>query len=152
MLPILQPLPSYDAAQTVVSAYLLLFLAAFGAATVLPLPSEVPFAFVVRQSGERGWPVLVATAGNYLGACTTYLLARLAVARLRHAETGRWARATDTIRRFGAPALLLSWVPLLGDALVAVAGASRIPFVRFSLYTAAGKAARYGAIAWAISR
>ena len=55
----IQPLPSYDAAQTVVSAYVLLFLAAFGAATVLPLPSEVPFAYVVRQSGERGWPVLV---------------------------------------------------------------------------------------------
>lgn len=135
-----------------VSAYLLLFMAAFGAATVLPLPSEVPFAYVVRQSGDRGWPVVVATAGNYLGACTTYVLARLAVGRLMRAETGRWARAAGTFRRFGAPALLLSWVPVLGDALVAVAGASRIPFVRFSLYTAAGKAARYWAIAWAITR
>lgn len=130
--------------------YVLLFMAAFGAATVLPLPSEVPFAYVVLESGDRLWPVVVATSGNYLGACTTYVLARLAMARFVPARTGRWDRAAAAIRRFGAPALLCSWVPVLGDALVAVAGAARIPFGRFSVYTAVGKAARYAALAWAI--
>ena len=135
-----------------VSTYVLLFVAAFGAATVLPLASEVPFALVVRQTGDRMWPILVATAGNFLGACTTYLLARMAVGRLVRPDGGRWGHAAAAIRRFGAPALLLSWVPVLGDALVAVAGASGVPFGRFSFYTALGKAARYGALAWVVSR
>ena len=31
-------------------------------------------------------------------------------------------RHTDKVKRYGAPALLLSWLPLLGDALCAAAG------------------------------
>jgi membrane protein YqaA with SNARE-associated domain len=133
-------------------AYLTLFLTAFGAATILPLPSEGPFAYVVLQSGERFWPVLIATAGNYLGACTTYVLARVAVARLGATGGRRWQHASLAIRRFGAPALLFSWVPIIGDALVAVAGASSIRFAPFSFYVIAGKAGRYAVLAWALTR
>lgn len=56
-------------------------------------------------------------------------------------------RASDWIRRYGAPALLLSWVPLVGDAIVAAAGAARLPFGSFSLWTIAGKATRYAVLA-----
>ena len=131
-----------------VDACLILFAAAFGAATVLPLPSEVPFAYVVLQSGDFTWPVAVATCGNYLGACTTYGLARFAVKRFVPEDGARWAYASAVIRRFGAPVLLLSWVPVVGDACVAVAGAVGMPFGRFSLYTAVGKATRYAVLAW----
>ena len=133
-------------------AYLTLFLTAFGAATILPLPSEGPFAYVVLQTGERVWPVTVATAGNFLGACTTYALSRFAVTRLRRPGAGRWLHAAAAIRRFGAPALLLSWVPVIGDAIVAVAGASRVPFAAFSLFTIVGKAGRYAVLAWVLTR
>lgn len=125
-----------------------LFAAAFLAATILPFPSEVPLAIVVRQTGQLAWPVCVATAGNYLGASTTYLLARAAVRRFAPDAGARSPRAVAAIRRFGAPALLASWLPVVGDALVAVAGAARIPFVTFSLWTVAGKAARYAVVAW----
>jgi membrane protein YqaA with SNARE-associated domain len=54
------------------------FVPAFVAATLLPLASELPLALVVRQTGEIFWPVAVATLSNYLGACTTYLIARAA--------------------------------------------------------------------------
>ena len=47
---------------------------------------------------------------------------------------------------YGAPALLLSWVPVLGDALVVAAGAPRMPFLPFSLWTIARKAARYAVL------
>lgn len=53
-------------------AYAGLFAGSFLAATVLPLSSEVPLAALVRAEGRMVAPVLVATAGNYLGACTTY--------------------------------------------------------------------------------
>ena len=124
-----------------------LFVAAFAAATILPLASEVPLALIVRRDGDVFWPVTVATLGNYLGACTTYGLARAAAARLG-GETLQKTRPLRWFHRFGPPALLLSWVPAVGDGLVAIAGAARVPFWTFSLWTAAGKAGRYAVVAW----
>lgn len=129
-----------------------LFMAAFLAATILPLASELPLVLVVRSTGEVAWPVIVATAGNYLGACTTYALARAAVRRFAPSAESTSPRAIATVRRYGAPALLLSWVPILGDAIVAVAGAARLPFAWFSLWAVLGKAARYALVAWAVQR
>ncbi len=130
---------------------LLLFGWSFAAATILPLSSEVPLALAVHRS--NGWvaPVLVATAGNYLGACTTYWLARYAAERAAPAPSRRVANASKLIARYGSPALLLSWVPLIGDALVALAGAAHVPFVAFSIWTIIGKVARYIAVAWLVN-
>ena len=130
--------------------YLILFATAFAAATILPLPSEAPLALVVRDTGQVFWPVLVATCGNYLGACTTYGLARMAVRRFLPSGPRRWSRASALVRRFGAPALLLSWVPVIGDAIVAVAGGARMSFAWFSFWTVVGKAVRYLVVAWAV--
>lgn len=126
-----------------------LFMAAFLAATILPLASELPLALVVRKTGQLVWPVAVATCGNYLGACTTYALARMAARRITPSSGPTTRRALTAVRRYGPPALLLSWVPLLGDALVAAAGGMGIPFGAFSVWTAIGKAMRYVVIAWA---
>ena len=133
--------------------YLALFVSAFAAATLLPLASEVPLALIVRARGDILWPVVVASAGNVLGACTTYALAR-GVIRLGgdRAEGLERRRAADLVRRHGAPALLLSWVPVLGDGLVLVAGAVRVPFARFLLFTTAGKVLRYVVVAWLVAR
>lgn len=125
-----------------------LFLAAFVAATILPLPSEVPLGLLVRSEQYVLWPVLVATAGNYFGASTTYWLARGAIGRRAPAPDGTGGRALSLFRRHGAPVLLLSWVPVVGDGIVAVAGAARLPFAAFSVWTIAGKGARYLVVAW----
>jgi membrane protein YqaA with SNARE-associated domain len=128
-----------------------LFMWSFLAATILPLGSEAPLVVYVRSYGQLAVPVLVATAGNYLGACTTYWLGRRAAQALgRGAASAEGnTRSARLLRRFGPPALLLSWVPVLGDALVALAGAVRMPFGAFSCWMAAGKALRYAAVAWA---
>lgn len=130
-----------------------LFLWSFLAATVLPLGSEVSLVLYVREYDQVAVPVIVATAGNYLGSCTTYWLARRAAnlfgrtQALQESET----HSSRLIRRFGQPALLLSWVPLIGDALVVFAGAIKMPFVAFSVWTALGKLLRYVAVAWAVA-
>lgn len=117
---------------------------------MLPLASEPLLIALVRSGGELATLVLVATAGNYLGACTTYYLARLAAARLAPIQhvTARHARAVRLVERFGGPALLLSWIPLLGDAIVAVAGGVGVRFVPFSAWVIAGKLVRYSVVAW----
>ncbi|MBA3950100.1 MAG: VTT domain-containing protein, partial [Acidobacteria bacterium] len=113
---------------------------------------------LLATRGYPFWPiVIVATAGNYLGACTTYWIAKKAAALLRARrgesppprEEEPRSRAVRMIAERGTPILLLSWVPLLGDALVAAAGAAGTPFVSFSLWTALGKFLRYAAVAWA---
>ena len=135
-----------------VIAYGGLFVWSFLAATVLPLGSEAALVALVRN--ERGMfaPVLVATIGNYLGSCTTYWLgrrvARAAGARRKNPTWGE-KRAAGWLARYGRPALLLSWVPVVGDALVALAGAAGVPFAGFSFWVALGKALRYAAVAWA---
>jgi membrane protein YqaA with SNARE-associated domain len=125
-----------------------LLVSSFLAATVLPLASEVPLALVVRRHGDLALPVAVATLGNFLGACTTYGLARLAASKLAPHSAQQRPRALLLFERYGAPSLLLSWVPLLGDAIVALAGAARVPLATFSIWTVIGKAARYAAVAW----
>jgi membrane protein YqaA with SNARE-associated domain len=132
-------------------AYLALFTSAFLSATILPFASEVGLAAVVRLNRVVVFPVLIATAGNYLGACTTYLLgnaAARAIDRTRARRRRSESIALHLIRRFGAPALLLSWLPLVGDVIVGLAGAVRMPFGVFSIYTIIGKALRYAIVGW----
>jgi membrane protein YqaA with SNARE-associated domain len=133
-----------------VTGYLALFGWSFLAATVLPLASEPLLVALVRTHGDVAAPVFVATLGNYLGACTTYALARAAARRLdpvRRVASGH-ARAVALLERFGQPALLLSWVPIIGDAIVALSGAVGVPFPAFSMWVIAGKLARYAVVGW----
>lgn len=123
----------------------------FASATILPLSSEVPLALVIWNSGTWPVPVLVATAGNTLGACTTYWLARAAVA-VAPPQPDKTRRASALLARYGAPAMLLSWVPLIGDVLVLLAGAARMPVWRFIGWTTLGKGARYVAVALAVEQ
>jgi membrane protein YqaA with SNARE-associated domain len=96
-------------------------------------------------------PVFVATLGNLLGACTTYWLGRGA-GTVGLPASARVQRAAAFVARYGPPAMLLSWVPLVGDVLVGVAGAAMMPFWRFAAWTAAGKCARYIAVALAVQQ
>lgn len=131
-----------------VLAYLTLFTWSFLAATLVPLGSEPAVVVMVRDKYSLQAVVAVATVGNYLGACTTYWIALRARRAFSPVTSPRERRASMLIARYGQPALLLSWVPLIGDALVAAAGFAPMPFVPFSLWTFAGKLLRYIAVVW----
>lgn len=131
-------------------ALVILFAWSFAAATILPLASEVPLAVMVRQSGSWHLPVAVATLGNVLGACTTYWLARAATAAVP-ARSARVQQAATRLAAYGPPVLLLSWVPLVGDVLVALAGAANVPLATFVAWVSLGKLGRYIAVAAAVA-
>lgn len=60
------------------------------------------------------------------------------------ATRDRWHRYADRwLSRLGPPALLLSWLPAVGDPLCAVAGWLRLSFWPCVVYMAIGKFARY---------
>lgn len=124
-----------------------LFVAAFVAATILPANSEIVLLAVLKAHPERTVAALaLATLGNTLGGLTTYGIGRLLPDRKLPK-----ARALAWVRRYGAAALLLSWVPLVGDALCAAAGWLRVPWIPAALAMAVGKAARYVAVAQLIA-
>jgi membrane protein YqaA with SNARE-associated domain len=125
-----------------------LFLAALGAATLLPMQSEAVLAGLLLSGAYTPWMlVAVATLGNVLGSVVNWSLGR-GVERFRHK---RWFPVSEhrlehiqrAYLRFGYWSLFLSWVPIIGDPLTVVAGALREPFWRFILIVTLAKGGRY---------
>lgn len=115
-----------------------LFVSAFVSATILPGNSEIVLSALLAYAPDLKWPALaVATAGNTAGALTSYALGRF----LPQPKTE--PKALALVRRYGIPALLLSWVPVIGDALCVASGWLRQPFGWAALAIALGKFARY---------
>src|SRR5919106_3866810 len=97
-----------------------LFASSFLAATLLPGGSEAVLFAVLKLHPHLAWTaVLVATAGNTLGGLSSYVIGRV----LPRAKP---IKGLAAIERYGAPALLLSWLPLIGDALCVAAGWLRV--------------------------
>ena len=125
-----------------------LFLAAFGAATILPFQSELVFVGLQLRDISPIWLlVLVASVGNTLGAAVNYVLG-LWVERFRHhrwfpASEAQLDRAQRAYARWGVWTLLLSWAPFIGDPLTIVAGVMREPLWRFTLIVLVAKGGRY---------
>ena len=118
-----------------------LFIISALSATLLPMGSEPAVFAVVKMNGSLFWPaVLVATAGNTLGGVITYAMGYGA----RHAlHDAQQPRCLGWLVRFGPKTLLLSWLPLVGDPLCALAGWLKLPFLPSALYMAMGKLLRY---------
>lgn len=122
-----------------------LFLSSFLAATLLPGGSEVVLAALLAAGTVSTGPALaVATLGNTLGGLSTWLIGRLVPGRETDARMLQW------LRRWGAPVLLLSWVPVIGDALCLAAGWLRINLLYSAIFIAVGKFARYAVLAWLV--
>ena len=123
-----------------------LFASAFVSSTILPGNSELVLVAVLKAGGTApAAAVVVATIGNTLGGLTTYGIGRLLPSRIPE------GRAIERMRRYGVAALLLSWMPVVGDALCAAAGWLRLNWIGCTLAMAAGKAARYALLAQAVA-
>ena len=124
-----------------------LFASAFLSATVLPGSSEIALAALVADApGLAAAAVLVATVGNTLGGLTSYAMGRALPAPPQD------YRALALVRRFGVWALLLSWVPLLGDALCIASGWLRQRILLAACAIAVGKFVRYLVVAEGVRR
>ncbi len=129
-----------------------LFVVSFLSATLLPLGSEPALYGLVRLNPELLWPAIgVATLGNTLGGAVSWWMglgAEKAYERVTHHSPEH--RALRIVERWGAKACLLSWLPVVGDPLCAVAGWLRLPFWPCLFYMAIGKCLRYVVMTWAL--
>lgn len=154
-----------------------IFLVSSVSATLLPLGSEPALFGYLKLAPHMFWPaILVATMGNTLGGAINYFLGRgahdawrawrlrreavsgnaalAAPPRPQPVRPGRWNRYLHAcLDRFGPSSMLLSWLPVVGDPLCALAGWRRFPFWPSVAYMALGKFARYvlmtAALLWA---
>jgi membrane protein YqaA with SNARE-associated domain len=121
------------------------FVIAFIAATLVPLGSEPAVFALVKLNPDMFWPaILVASAGATLGGALTWWMGYGAEQAYEHVTHKRGnAKALAWLERFGPKACLLSWLPIVGDPLCAVAGWLKLPFWPCVAYMAVGKFGRY---------
>lgn len=124
-----------------------LFFSAFVSATLLPGSSEVVMtALVTAYPDIVWWAFLAATAGNVTGCVLSYGMgygARQGFERFQRVKVDLEHPLVQRLRRYGPPALFLSFLPLVGDLLVVAAGWLKLPLGPSMLWIAAGKATRY---------
>lgn len=123
------------------SIELVLFVAAFISATVIPGGSEAVLLGAVAAQPNRTLEfVLIAMVGNTLGGMTGYLIGRFIP------EKKKEGRALAWLHKYGIWAVFFSWVPLFGDALPVAAGWLRLNPWLTALFVALGKGARYAVL------
>jgi membrane protein YqaA with SNARE-associated domain len=130
------------------------FVVCLISATLLPVGSEFAVVGLVKLNPELFWPaVLVATLGNTVGGAISWWTGYGAEALYeRLKKHPSQLKALEWLRRFGPKTCLLSWLPVVGDPLCALAGWLKLPFWPCVGYMAVGKFIRYvgmtAAILW----
>ena len=126
-----------------------LFISALLSSTLLPGGSELALAALVWHQPEMrlsAWAI--ATAGTVLGSMLTwgmgYGLARWRPLQGPHRRSV--AHALGWLQRYGSWALLLAWLPVVGDPLCLLAGWLRCGFWQCTVLILIGKALRYALV------
>ncbi len=128
-----------------------LFSSAFISSTIAPGGSEAVLAYMVSDGGFRPeMLILIATAGNTLGALTTWGLGMLTAKKypLETVLSDKKQRAVDAVKKWGYSALLFSWLPVVGDGFCFAGGWLRMPLIVSTLAILIGKALRYTFVAY----
>jgi membrane protein YqaA with SNARE-associated domain len=140
---------------------LTLFAAGLLAATLLPFGSEpVVVTYLLTQGPftltDLVWVVIAVGTGNTIGGAITYGMGRGVVSiwqRYRPSKkepSPNLRRARAWLDRWGPGALVMSWLPVVGDPLCLVAGGLRLSFGWCLWWMAVGKFARYAVLVWAL--
>lgn len=133
-----------------------IFTVSLVSATLLPMGSEPAVFGYVKIAPSMFWAAIaVATVGNTVGGAISYFMGLGAEKAYEHWHKthpgkprqkagGRWHdKASEWLHRLGPKALLLSWLPAIGDPICAVAGWLKLPFWPSVFYMAIGKFLRY---------
>ncbi len=132
--------------------YSSLFIMSFLASTLVPIGSEWLLVLMLVKGYPPVATILTATAGNYLGALTTYLVGiyggHWLIERVFRVSAEQQEQAHRYYQRYGIFSLFFSWVPVIGDPLCLVGGLMGVNFWLFSALVASGKLVRYAITAW----
>lgn len=131
-----------------------LFSSSFISSTLLPGGSEVALAWLLSQGEHPTWLLLaLAISGNSLGGILTFLMGWIVAQRYpaKVFNKQQQVKAKRWLQKAGPWALLLSWLPIIGDPLCLLAGWLRLnPFLS-CIAIILGKAVRYFLVAFVFS-
>lgn len=131
-----------------------LFLASFLASTIFPLGSEAFVVLLITRNFNIYYVILVASVGNFLGACTSYYIGFAGrmhvIEKYFGVSSSQLERAERWFTKYGSWSLLFTWLPIVGDALPIMAGIMELKFVMFSILVFIGKFLRYAAIVYIV--
>jgi len=132
-----------------------LFLASFLSATVLPFSSEALVAAMIYGGGDPWLTLFVSTLGNWLGGMSTYWIGHLGkwewmqrFVGVKEEKVRHWKPQID---RYGSFFAVLSFLPIVGDAIVLALGFFRANVWFTGMWMFVGKVARYAVIIWAMN-
>lgn len=127
------------------------FSVAFVSATLLPMGSEPVLFGYIKLNPDMFWvAIVVATIGNTLGGMVDWLIGYGASKAHEKLLGPREHKLLKWFEKLGPQALLLSWLPIVGDPLCAVAGWLRLPWLPCLIYMAIGKFLRYVTMTYAL--
>lgn len=122
-----------------------LFMGAFLAATILPFSSEVAFLAALSHGMSTTNALFFASTGNIFAIILNYWLGYFLYEKtkmkLNTSKIG--LLSLHYSHEYGYFALLLSWLPLIGDPITLVAGLVRLKFVWFVFIAGSLRVARY---------
>jgi membrane protein YqaA with SNARE-associated domain len=128
-----------------------LFIASFLASTILPFGSEGIVVLLVSQEFNAMAVVIVASTGNFFGACTSYYLGSMGrgyIEKYLRIEQSELDKAEKYFSKYGSYVLLFTWVPLIGDAITVTGGLLKLEFTKFAVLVFVGKFLRYLVVAY----
>ena len=133
-----------------ITAWFLLFLSAFGAATIFPFYSEIAVVGMITAKQSPLLVFLVATTGNTLGSVVNWFIGRLIIRGTGQKYSKKYQsqieKAQVRFRKYGVWSLLLAWLPIGGDAITVVAGMAEVKMRVFIPLVAVGKGIRYAVV------
>ena len=127
--------------------YLGMGVMAFLSGSVLPLTSEVLLMLLLGMGLNSMGLVVVSTIGNTIGGITCFYTGRIVkkekVGNLFRVPEKRMRQADRIIQKYGFWASFLSFVPLVGTAILLTLGMMRVNPVKVTLVMMLGKFLRY---------
>jgi membrane protein YqaA with SNARE-associated domain len=116
------------------------------AATILPISSEALLTYYLHNNKSIMLLLIVAGLGNTLGSIVNYYIGKKGSEYLIKKEkisATRLHKSKDIFRKYGGYALLISWVPIIGDPLTLVAGMLYYDIKKFIIFVSISKFSRY---------
>ncbi len=124
-----------------------MFISAFLAGTVLPFSSEAVLLACIGLGLDPILSTLSTTAGNALGGLTCYWIGHLGKMEWIEKYLGVKKKQMDKAERFikgkGSWIAFLSFLPVIGDAILVVLGLMRANALIVTISMTLGKLARY---------
>ncbi len=126
--------------------YITLFTLSLLSATLIPGGSEALLLYDISQGYNLLALLITATLGNTLGSIINYLIGKKGFEYLvdkKYVSSSHLLKAHNIFDKYGGFALLLSWMPIIGDPITFIAGVTKYSFKFFVTIVFIAKALRY---------